>query len=109
MTQSLRELMNTGKYLKIDAQVNDIKAHFDELYNKEKETALQSFLSDGGSADDFQYRSTHEDKLFFAAYNEYREKRTEFLKDQEKQKEKNLLAKNQILDKLRELVNFQTG
>ena len=105
LTQSLRKLMNTGKYLKIDAQVNDIKAHFDELYNKEKETALQSFLSDGGSADDFQYRSTHEDKLFFAAYNEYREKRTEFLKDQEKQKEKNLLAKNQILDKLRELVD----
>ncbi len=105
LLNALKELVNTGNYLKIDSAVHDIKAHFDEIFNKEKEAALEDFKSNGGVADDFQYRTTDEDRLFFAAYNNFREKKSEFLKEQDKNKEKNLLAKNQILDKLRELVD----
>jgi hypothetical protein len=102
---ALKELNASGKYLKIEHAVSDIKSHFDEIFNKEKEEALQDFLNNGGSKDDFQYRTSDEDKVFFALYNDYREKKSGFLKEQEKQKEKNLLAKNQILDRLRDLVD----
>lgn len=102
---ALKELTGTGKYLKIEKAVNDIKAHFDEIFGKEKEDAYQDFLNNGGSADDFHYRTSDEDKIFFALYNDFREKKSQFIREQERQKEKNLLAKNQILDKLRELVD----
>lgn len=102
---ALKELTATGKYLKIEHAVNDIKAHFDEIFGKEKGEAHQEFLNNGGSADDFHYRTSDEDKVFFALYNDFREKKSQFIKEQEKQKEKNLFAKNQILDKLRELVD----
>jgi len=105
LIEALKELLATGKYLKIDAAIVDIKAHFDEIFNKEKAEALKDFLSNGGSEDDFQYRTTDSDKIFFALYNDFRERKSQYLKEQEKQKEKNLFAKNQILDRLRELVD----
>ncbi|WP_291784069.1 DUF349 domain-containing protein [Cecembia sp.] len=105
LVTALKELSASGKFLKIDSTVAEIKNHFDEIFSKEKEAALQEFINNGGNADDFQYRTTDEDKTFFAQYNDFRERKSQFLKEQEKQKEKNLLAKNQILDKLRELVD----
>jgi hypothetical protein len=102
---ALKELNATGNYLKIESAVSDIKSHFDEIFSKEKEEALQDFIKNGGGQDDFQYRTSDEDKTFFALYNDYREKKSHFLKEQERQKEKNLYTKNQILDRLRELVD----
>lgn len=105
LLQALKSLVATEKYLKIDTVVNEIKGYFDAIYNKEKEAALKDFLDNGGTEDDFQYRSGDEDKLFFAAYHDFREKKSNFLKDQEKKKEQNLHSKNEILDKLRDLVD----
>lgn len=102
---ALKELNASGNYLKIEPAVSEIKVHFDEIFNKEKEEALQEFLKSGGNKDDFEYRTTDQDKIFFALYNDYREKKSGYLKEQERQKEKNLQAKNQILDRLRELVD----
>ena len=102
---SLKQLLESGKYLKVDGQVNEIKSHFDEIFHKEKESALEEFTKNGGSTDDFEYRPSEEDRSLFAAFNEFRERKTEFLKEQEKNKEKNLIAKNAILDRLRELVD----
>jgi hypothetical protein len=87
LLSALKELLETGKYLKIDSQVNEIKSHFEEIFHKEKESALEEFTNNGGSADDFEYRPSEEDRSFFAAINEFREKKSEFLKEQEKNKE----------------------
>ncbi|EOZ98979.1 hypothetical protein A33Q_0834 [Indibacter alkaliphilus LW1] len=105
LLNALKELVATEKYSKIDSVVSEIKNHFDDIYNKEKDIALKDFLEKGGTTDDFQYRAEDEDRLFFAAYNDFREKKSNFLRDQERQKEKNLQAKNEILDRLRELVD----
>lgn len=102
---TLKQLLNSGKYLKIDSQVNEIKSHFEEIFHKEKDAALEEFIQNGGSSDDFEYRPSEEDRSLFAALNEFREKKSEFLREQERSKEKNLLAKNAILDRLRELVD----
>lgn len=105
LLSTLKQLLESGKYLKIDSQVNEIKSHFDEIFHKEKEAGFEEFTKNGGSSDDFEYRPSEEDRLLFAAFNEFREKKSEFLKEQEKNKEKNLLVKNAILDRLREFVD----
>lgn len=105
LLQSLKELLTSGKLLQIDSQINQIKAHFDEILQKEKEDALEAFVKNGGATDDFEYRLSDVDRYLWAGLNDFRERKTEFLREQEKQKERNLAAKNVILDRLRELVD----
>ncbi len=105
LLKSLKEVSNTGNLSKVDAEINEIKSHFEDHFNKEKEGALQEFVSGGGSADEFEYRSSDEDKEFFAVFHDFKERKSNFIKDLERQKEKNLLAKNQILDTLRGFVD----
>ncbi|UCS92656.1 DUF349 domain-containing protein [Echinicola marina] len=103
---ALKEIIEKGNFIKADHIVNDIKSHFEEdHYKKEREEALKDFLNDGGVEDDFQYRQSEEDKIFFALFGDFKNRRTEQIKSLEKEKEKNLYAKNQILEKLRELVD----
>ncbi|WP_215226759.1 DUF349 domain-containing protein [Echinicola shivajiensis] len=103
---ALKEIIEKGNFIKADQIVNDIKSHFEEdHFKKEREEALKSFLKDGGVEDDFQYRQTEEDKIFFALYGDFKNRRSDQIKNLEREKEKNLYAKNQILEKLRELVD----
>ncbi|QDH80506.1 DUF349 domain-containing protein [Echinicola soli] len=106
LLSALKELIEKGKYIKEDHVANDIKTHFEEdHFNKEKEEALKSFINDGGAEDDFFYKQSEDDKMFFALYGEFKNRRSSQIKEQEEAKEKNLYAKNQILERLRELVD----
>ncbi|WP_460543247.1 DUF349 domain-containing protein, partial [Echinicola sediminis] len=103
---ALKEQIEKGNFIKSDSIVNDIKSHFEEdHYNKEKDVALKSFIEEGGSTDDFQYRQSEDDKIFFALFGDFKNRRSEQIKNLEKEKEKNLYAKNHILERLRELVD----
>jgi hypothetical protein len=105
LLHALKELVSSGKILQIESQINQIKSHFDEVLQKEKEEALEVFVKNGGAADDFDYRLADVDRSLLAGLNEFREKKSDFLREQEKQKERNFIAKNAILDRLRELVD----
>ncbi|MDN3670891.1 DUF349 domain-containing protein [Echinicola jeungdonensis] len=102
---ALKELLAKDEYIKADPIANDIKSHYDDYYNKEKEEALKNFIEDGGTKDDFEYRQSEDDRTFFALFHDFKEKRSHHIKELEKDKEKNLYAKNQILEQLRELVD----
>lgn len=103
---ALKELMEKGNYIKHDHVANDIKTHYEEdHFNKEKEEALKSFVKEGGAEDDFFYRQSEDDKLFFAIYGEFKSRKSDQIKELEQAKEKNLFSKNQILERLRELVD----
>jgi hypothetical protein len=105
LLQALKDLLSSGKLLQIETQINQIKSHFDEILHKEKEEALEVFVQKGGTVDDFDYRLADTDRSILAGLNEFREKKTDFIREQEKQKERNLIAKNAILDRLRDLVD----
>ncbi|UJP64091.1 DUF349 domain-containing protein [Mongoliitalea daihaiensis] len=107
LISALKSFVDADNILSLDKKVATIKSCFDELFSHEKQEAMDSFVAGGGEADDFSYKSQEDDKLFFATYNLYRERRTQFIKALEKQKEKNLDLKNNILDKLRELVDSE--
>ena len=101
----LKEKLADGISAKLDKFVHELKAAFDEISTKEREEALQLFLGDGGLADDFSFRGTEVDKEFNSIYNNFRHQLSSFRKEAERQKEKNLQAKTELLNKLRELVD----
>ncbi|NVJ87757.1 MAG: DUF349 domain-containing protein [Algoriphagus sp.] len=91
--------------LKIDRIINEIKAAFDEITHKERDEALEKFKADGGAEDDFDFRPSDEEREFNKYYYEYKTRVSAIRKEAEKVKERNLELKNQLLDKLRELVD----
>ena len=101
----LKEKLSNGISAKLDKIVNELKAAFEELFVTEREDALQQFLVEGGSADDFTFRGTEVDKAFNALFNDFRQQLSSIRKETERQKEKNLQTKTELLNKLRDLVD----
>lgn len=101
----LKEKLSQGISAKLDKVVHEIKAAFEELFVKEREEALQQFLGEGGSADDFSFRGSEVDKEFNALFNDFRHQLSSIRKEADRQKEKNLQSKTELLNKLRELVD----
>ncbi|MFL0684440.1 MAG: DUF349 domain-containing protein [Algoriphagus aquaeductus] len=58
-----------------------------------------------GAEDDFEYRLHEEEKEFNKVFNDFRYQLNTLRKEAERQKEKNLFVKNELLNKLRELVD----
>jgi hypothetical protein len=101
----LKEKLGQGISVKLDKFVNELKAAFEELFVKGREEALQQFLGEGGSADDFSFRGSEVDKEFNALFNDFRHQLSSIRKEADRQKEKNLQSKTELLNKLRELVD----
>ena len=101
----LKDKLQGGNILKLDKLAHEIKDAFEEIVNKEKEEALAKFKDEGGTEDDFEYRQHEEEREFHKVFNDFRYQLNSLRKETERQKEKNLEAKNQILDRLRELVD----
>ncbi len=101
----LKDKISHGNIVRIDKLVHDIKAVFDDLVNKDKEEALSKFKEEGGSEDDFEYRPSDDEREFNKHYYEYRNQLGSLRKEAERQKEKNLAVKTELLNKLRDLVD----
>lgn len=101
----LKDKIHHIPVLKLDKLAHEIKAAFEELVSKDKEEALNKFKAEGGAEDDFEYRQHEEEREFFKVFNEFRYQLNSLRKEAEKQKERNLLAKNELLNKLRDLVD----
>lgn len=101
----LKSKVKGEKPQRVDKLVHDIKAAFDEFTNKEKEEALEKFKAEGGTEDDFDFRPSEEEKEFNVHYYEFKKQLNTLRKEAEQQKESNLQAKTDLLDKLRELVD----
>ncbi len=90
---------------KMDKLVHEIKGAFEEFTNKEKEEALEKFKSEGGTADDFDFKPSDEEKEFNSYYFEFKKQLGNLRKETERQKESNLNLKTDLLNKLRDLVD----
>ncbi|MBB6328416.1 hypothetical protein FHS59_004059 [Algoriphagus iocasae] len=105
LVQLVKEKSQQGNVLKLDKLIHNIKAAFDEFVHKERDEALAKFKEEGGAEDDFDFRPSEEEKEFNKYYYEFRKQVNTIRKDAEKQKEENLNAKTELLNKLRELVD----
>lgn len=101
----LKDKIQNIPILKLDKIAHEIKSAFDELTGKDKEEALNKFKAEGGAEDDFEYRQHEEEREFLKVFNDFRYQLNSLRKEAERQKEKNLSAKTELLNKLRDLVD----
>ncbi len=88
-----------------DKHLKPLKSRYDDLFDQEKNVALEAFVADGNEAGDFEYKGDEADSKFQDYYNLLRSKRSNFYNDLEKRKQENLLKKEELLEKLRELID----
>lgn len=100
-----KEKLGQGIVLKLDKVVHEIKAAYEELTHKDRDEALQHYLAEGGNEDDFAFRGSETDREFNSLFTNFRNQLNSLRKEAERQKEKNLLAKTELLNRLRELVD----
>lgn len=100
-----RDKIQNTPILKLDKAAHEIKSAFDELISKEKEEALTKFKADGGTEEEFEYRQHEEEREFLKLFNDFRYQLNSLRKEAERQKEKNLTTKTELLNKLRDLVD----
>jgi hypothetical protein len=85
-------------------QLSDLKTAFDEVFNQERQTALDNFLETGGEKDDFSYQDAKA-KVFYDLVKDLGEIRKKHKQQQEEQRIANTKKKKQLLDQLRALVD----
>ena len=104
-------LVSEAENLLKSESVNRIKEHIDSIrtnllsqLNAEKEEKLKEFIESGGNAIDFEFIQPLREK-FRMVYSEYRAKRKKFYQELEDKLQANLVSKQEIIEKLKELTN----
>ncbi len=103
----IKELVKESDQKKSDRVLRDIKPLFDELRERERTSALNRFILDGGSADDFEYKIDELTQQFEASFKQIKDRKAQFLRGLEDQKNETYQNKTNLLERLRELVDSQ--
>ena len=93
------DLRKVGRILK------ELRTAFDEILKVEEAEAKQKYLDEGGEADGFEFRPDEHMTRFEKAYTALDEKVRVQRKAHAESKASNLHKKNELLEKLRELVD----
>lgn len=103
----VKDLTKETDQRKVDRILREVKPLFDELRERERTTALNRFILDGGTTDDFAYKADELTQEFEAAFKQIKERRSQLLRGQEEQKSENFRKKTELLEKLRVLTDTQ--
>lgn len=103
----LEELVQVEDITAIKTKVALIKVAYMKILKEEKQAELDAFLEAGGHKDDFKAEESKLEKRFNNAFDIYRKNKVKFNELQEKEKLENLEKKNEILEKLKELINSE--
>lgn len=101
----VRDLSRENNFRRIEAIVREVKPVYDEIREKEKAAALEKFIAEGGNAEDFEYKGDDLDNTFDANVRLIRDRRAQFAKQQEEEKNENLRRKQEVTEKLRLLMD----
>lgn len=85
-------------------EVDQLKQTFYKLHKAEQEAARKAFIESGGKPEDFSPASDPDEKEFKEVMKSIKEKRNAIAVAQEKEKEDNLLKKENILEKMKAMV-----
>ncbi|MCD4772503.1 MAG: DUF349 domain-containing protein [Bacteroidales bacterium] len=107
LVESLKEIVNETDINKIKTRVALIKVAFLKENSKIKDEQLEKFISEGNDETEFKYKDDELEKSFTQLFSIYKQNRQKFLKDQEKVKEDNLIAKKQVLEELKTLISSE--
>jgi len=103
----LKELLGNNAIQEITSDVEIIRSIFYRKHHLEIEQKKKNFISDGGVEEEFVIPPDPLEEVFKELYGQFRERRSEFSKMQENEKEINLKKKLDIIEQIRNLVNTQ--
>lgn len=103
----IKDLVKESQFQKIETTVKEIKPLYDEIREKERAAAQEKFLNQGGSLEDFDYKGDDLDNTFDANLRLIRDRKTQYIRQQEEQKNENLRKKQDLIEKLRVLIDEQ--
>jgi len=101
----LKEAAANNDFKRADELIREIKPLFDEIRQRERTEALIRFKEDGGINEDFEYKGDEWDHAFDIYLKSIRENRQRHFRELEEQKNSNLQAKTNLLERLRQLVD----
>lgn len=105
LLEKFTEVLHWDNLQKADRVVKELKAAHDEIYNHERQEALEKYIAEGGEEESFDFKSDDISYRFEENYKLFRERKQRHFQSIEKQKEDNYRRKNEVLEKLRSLVD----
>ncbi len=103
----IKDLVKEGNQKKSDFVLRDLKPMFDSLRERERTAAFNRYILDGGTADDFEYRADELSLQFETVFKQIRDRKAQFLRGLEDQKNDNYRKKSDLLERLRLLTDSQ--
>ncbi|MFA6705712.1 MAG: DUF349 domain-containing protein [Bacteroidales bacterium] len=107
LMEEIKTLANSENIQQMKLRSSLIRNSFKLLTAEAINLAKEKFLADGGVEEDFKFEDDVIGVEFNKYYSLYREKRQQYLEQQEKIKQENVAKKNAILEELRNLLNAE--
>lgn len=104
LVELLEETVEEADVSLIKNKVAAIKVFFLRLNKEENEQKLEQFIAEGGDRENFEITDDPLEIRYKEAFNKYKENKAKYNELLERQKGENLVAKQAILDELKELI-----
>ncbi len=102
---AIKDLAKENDFKKVDAILKEIKPLYEENLEKQKLAALEKFTATGGGAQDFEFKGDELDHVFETHVKLIKDRKMQYFRQQEDQKNDNLRRKQELIEKLRFLVD----
>lgn len=100
----MESFLTEPDYNIIKLKINPVKNAFNDLVSHERQQQLEKHLEAGGEKDDFKYQADDFEIRFNSALRKVNKRRIEFHENQEKHREENLIAKQEILKQFKDII-----
>ncbi|MFN6947187.1 MAG: DUF349 domain-containing protein [Cytophagaceae bacterium] len=98
-----------GNYAKAASFIKEVRSHFDNIMETERNEAQEKFLKEGGDENDFDFKGDALSQKFYGYYDRLKDEINRHFSSLEKEKDQNLVSKRSVLDKLRELITEESS
>jgi len=109
LVETLQEVVSNENINSIKQRVGVLKAAIINKIKEYKNETLNQFIEEGGNKEEFEYIPAEWEEKFNDALKTYKDNKTKFLENLELEKQKNLEAKQQIIQGLKELVETESN
>ena len=104
LVATIKKLTKIDDFKKLDLVLNIIDPLFQDIKQADRKVALDKYLAEGGSEEDFAYKNELDQK-YDAYYKLIKERKNKFYGDLGRQKLENYQKATELLEKLRHLVD----
>jgi uncharacterized protein DUF349 len=107
LVEVIKKLSKEDNPFNADKVLQQIAPVFNKLRDDERQKALKKFVAEGGSEEEFQYKPDELSLRFDANYKLIKDKKSKKFREQDIQRNKNLVLAEEVLAELREFVDSE--